>query len=465
MNRAMSIVAVFAGACAAGNALAQQAGTFDKWIRTWSDEFTNSTIDTTKWNISNYAPNKNAELEYYSPVAVTSTGGNLVITSTNVPRGGRAYTSGEVTTLNKYSQTYGRFEARCKLPRTKGMWPAFWMLPASQGWPPEIDIMEMLGHQPTRVYMSHHWGTAAALQSFSQGWTGPDFSAGFHEFRVDWYPDALLWQVDGVQRVADGNAVPQEPMYLILNNAVGGIWPGNPDGTTVFPQQYQIDWVRAYKCIINSSFDQFGPAGNVSLWSWNKFGNAYTDAGHPRNGAQSLKLFGPFAGTPSTSGVYQDFPAKPGETFRASAYFQNRIEDRMAGANTANINIEFRNAAGTLISYVSAVGLDANSPTNVYVKQWVDGVAPANTATARMVINFYQPASTAGAAFIDDAEFGYFTPCTGDFNKDGSIDFFDYLDFVDDFSLGAATGDFNSDGSIDFFDYLDFVSAYTTACP
>ncbi len=466
MNRNTPATGLLIGAlCTIGQcAQAQQAGTFDKWIRTWSDEFPNALIDSTKWNVSNYAPNKNNELEYYHPSSVRVFDGKLYLTSTDVPRSGRNYTSGEVTTLNKFSQKYGRIEARAKLPGTQGIWPAFWMLPITGAWPPEIDIMETLGHQPTITHMSHHWGTASALQSFSRSWTGPDFTQGFHEFRVDWYPDSLQWQVDGVQRATHSIAVPQEPMYIILNTAVGGNWPGNPNGSTVFPQRYEIDWVRVYKCLLNSSFDQYGPSGNQALWSWTTFSNVYADANYPRTGTRALKMFGPFSGSPNSSYVYQDFPARPGESFRASAYFQNRNEDPMAGANVAYLNIEWRAADGSLISSVGINALNASSPRNVYTKKTVDGIAPANTATARMAIVFHQPASTAGAAFIDDAEFGYFTPCRADFNQDSDTDFFDYLDFVDAFSSQAPEADFNADGAIDFFDYLDFVDAFSIGC-
>jgi hypothetical protein len=176
-------------------------------------------------------------------------------------------------------------------------------------------------------------------------------------------------------------------------------------------------------------------------------------------------MFGPFSGSPNSSTAYQDFPAKPGERFRGSAHFLNRSNDPMAGANQASINIEFRAANGTVLGTATTIGLTAASPRNVYNKVVVDGQAPAGTATARLLFQFFQPAGASGAAFIDDAEFGYFSPCLADFNADGSIDFFDYLDFVAAFSANQPNADFNSDGAIDFFDYLDFVALYGTACP
>ncbi len=222
--------------------------------------------------------------------------------------------------------------------------------------------------------------------------------------------------------------------------------------------------MRAYKCLINSSFDQLGPSGNEQLWQWSKYSNVYAETLIPRTGSRSLKMFGPFSGGPNSSTAHQDFPAKPGERFRGSAYFLNRSSDPMAGDNQASINIEFRSSNGTVLGTASTVGLTAASARNVYNKVVVDGQAPAGTVTARFQLKFYQPATATGAAFIDDAEFGYFTPCFADFNADGTADFFDYLDFVAAFSTNQSHADFNGDASIDFFDYLDFVAAFSNGC-
>ncbi|MCA9245297.1 MAG: family 16 glycosylhydrolase, partial [Phycisphaerales bacterium] len=149
-------------------------------------------------------------------------------------------------TKDRFATVYGRIEVSAKLPGTQGIWPAHWMLPDSREWPPEIDIMELLGHQPTRVHMTHHWGVWPNVQSHTGSFDGSDFTAGFHEFAIEWSPDRIDWFVDGALRFSSTNTIPTEPFYVILNTAVGGDWPGAPNGSTVFPQLHEIDYVRVY---------------------------------------------------------------------------------------------------------------------------------------------------------------------------------------------------------------------------
>src|SRR5262249_52751508 len=151
------------------------------------------------------------------------------------------------TTYQKFSQQYGRFEIRCRVPKGKGMWPAFWLLPEPLGWPPEIDVLETLGHQPSKIYMTHHFLDEQKKHKSDGGsWVGPDFSAGFHEFAVEWSPEAIGWFVDGVERFRSEKFIPKTKMYLLVNLAVGGEWPGAPDGKTEFPAAFELDYVRVY---------------------------------------------------------------------------------------------------------------------------------------------------------------------------------------------------------------------------
>ncbi|HQL54939.1 MAG: family 16 glycosylhydrolase [Phycisphaerae bacterium] len=231
------------------------AGPQTDWTLIWQDEFDGSTVDTTKWRVENLHLNKNNELQYYAPDEVYIQSGELVLRSRqryycgyddDGHWGCYNYTSGLVETRDRFATGYGRIEVRAKLPSTKGIWPAHWMMPDAGGWPPEIDIMELLGHEPTRVYMSHHWGTWPDVQTDTGSYVGPDFSQDYHVFAVEWFPDRLDWYVDDLLCYRSTIAVPQEPFYIILNTAVGGNWPGNPDGTTVFPQHHRIDYVRVY---------------------------------------------------------------------------------------------------------------------------------------------------------------------------------------------------------------------------
>lgn len=163
--------------------------------------------------------------------------------------GNLPYSSGMISSERLFSMQYGYFEIRAKMPAGKGFWPAFWMLPVDGSWPPELDVVEILGHQPSRLYGTLHYNNssgshvmdgAVAVNAFNS-------STGFHTYGVDWQPDRITWYYDGVAMGSTTNRIKDQPMYLIANLAVGGYWPGNPDATTRFPAEMQIDWIRAYR--------------------------------------------------------------------------------------------------------------------------------------------------------------------------------------------------------------------------
>lgn len=212
----------------------------------------------------------NGELQNYTNRASnvsTDGAGNLVITARkeNVGScwyGACTHTSGRILTKNKFTQKYGRVEARLKVPAGQGLWPAFWMLGDnidSVGWPNtgEIDIMEILGHETTKTYGTLHGPGYSGGASIGQSYIlpgGGTFASGFHTFTIDWAPDSIKWYVDGVlfstKTPADlrGNAwVFDHPFFIILNLAVGGQWPGSPNASTPFPAQYTIDYVATYQ--------------------------------------------------------------------------------------------------------------------------------------------------------------------------------------------------------------------------
>jgi beta-glucanase (GH16 family) len=216
------------------------------WQLVWSDEFDGTELDTSKWRAEHAYIPKNNELQFYASDDVYVGHGVLTLRSQRRQMGQQDYTSGLVESRRRFAQTYGRVEVRARLPFGQGIWPAHWMLPEAGQWPPEIDIMELLGHEPRTVHMTHHWGTWPDTKNFSTPFTGPDFSDGFHVFRVDWEPGRLTWYVDGVERARSTANVPGTPFYLIINTAVGGHWPGNPDETTVFPQHMLVDYARVY---------------------------------------------------------------------------------------------------------------------------------------------------------------------------------------------------------------------------
>lgn len=234
------------------------------WNLVWNDEFNGAAIDNTKWgyDIGTGAAQGlwgwgNGELQYYTDDAdnASVSGGHLVITARQENFAGSNYTSARMVTRDKFSQTYGKWEARIDLPTGQGIWPAFWMLRENNPWPGEIDIMEVVGHLPGNCHGTAHWGEVGNVQSQGGVITSSDWTTSFHTYTVEWWPDHIRWSVDGVvyfelDRTQVTPAHPwlfAEDYHMLLNVAVGGSWPGSPDGSTVFPQQMLVDWVRVYE--------------------------------------------------------------------------------------------------------------------------------------------------------------------------------------------------------------------------
>jgi beta-glucanase (GH16 family) len=244
------------------------------WGLVWSDEFNGppgSAVDSTKWSFDLGGKGwGNNELETYTsrPENVHVQDGSLIInaikeTFTGADNLTRNYTSARLLTKHKFSQTYGRFEARIKIPFGQGIWPAFWMLGDNIDtvhWPNcgEIDIMENIGREPSVVHGTFHGPGYSGGKGIGAAYTltgGRKFSDDFHTFAVEWEPNVIRFYVDGnlyqtrtpADLPAGASWVFDHPFFIILNVAVGGGWPGNPDATTVFPQQMRVDYVRVYK--------------------------------------------------------------------------------------------------------------------------------------------------------------------------------------------------------------------------
>lgn len=226
------------------------------WALTFQDEFNGTSLDTSKWHPhDHFCGVRNDELQAYMPENIAVSNGMCRQTcekrAVNYGYCGQAsivkdYASAMMVTMNKFDQQYGYFEMRCKIPKGKGYWPAFWLLPYNK-WPPEIDILEILGHEPNKVYMTNHYVVNNQHQSTGGSYTGPDFSADFHTFGVEWDSSKIVWYVDSVERFRSTSGIPAEPFFILVNLALGGAWPGAPDATTVFPGYFDVDWVRVYK--------------------------------------------------------------------------------------------------------------------------------------------------------------------------------------------------------------------------
>jgi beta-glucanase (GH16 family) len=218
-----------------------------EWRPTFDDDFNGVSLDTSKWS-TQYPSGNGGEQQYYAPDAFTLQDGILKITAEKRTMQNYPYTSGIITTRGTFSQQYGFFALRAKLPKGQGFWPAFWMLPVQPNYPTEIDVFEMLGNAPNIIYMTNHWmGSDKEPQKNQIAYLGADFSAGFHTFAVRWSASELIWSVDGVEQYRTSVGIPNSPMFLLANFAVGGTWPGNPDSSTPFPSQMQIDYVHVYQ--------------------------------------------------------------------------------------------------------------------------------------------------------------------------------------------------------------------------
>lgn len=260
MKRLLLIVTVL---IATGQAHAQN------WSLVWADEFNGTSLNLADWNHdlgtgSQYGLTGwgNNELQYYRSENVEVSGGNLKISALQENYMGMNYTSGKIHTKTKRFYTHGKIEARMQVPTDQGMWPAFWMLTEpgdlaqnAASWPPELDIMETVGHTGNTTFGTAHYGTWPTVISNGGQYTVPsgDLSSTFHTYTVEWYPDNIAWYFDGIL-IHELNSTDVSPeawqfnqdFFLIFNLAVGGSWPGSPDGSTTFPEEMLVDWVRVY---------------------------------------------------------------------------------------------------------------------------------------------------------------------------------------------------------------------------
>jgi len=260
---------VIALALVLSGALALSAADPPEWELVWSDEFDGAALDLSKWEFEvNARGGGNNELQYYVTNNVHVRDGQLVIEARREkfigPEGTREFTSSRIRTKRKGDWLYGRFEARARLPQGRGIWPAIWMMPTDErygGWPHsgEIDIMELLGHEPGKVHGTLHYSRKGGRHTYTGTNTtlaAGAFADGFHVFRLEWETNAMRWYVDdrlyqtqtNWQSRAHAFPAPfDQRFHLLLNLAVGGNWPGNPNAATTFPQQMIVDYVRVYR--------------------------------------------------------------------------------------------------------------------------------------------------------------------------------------------------------------------------
>jgi beta-glucanase (GH16 family) len=239
------------------------------WKLVWSDEFNQpdgSLPDASKWSFETGGNGwGNGEMEYYT--ARTNNAriedGKLVIEARPENFGGKTITSARLLTKGKCDWTYGRIEARIKIPFGQGIWPAFWMMGTNidaVSWPAcgEIDIMENIGREPGTVHGTVHGPGYSGSHGIGGPFTLPGGAAladDFHVYGIEWTTNRIDWYIDGrtyfsitpARLPVNGRWAFDQSKFVLLNLAVGGGWSGYPDATTSYPQRMLVDYVRVYQ--------------------------------------------------------------------------------------------------------------------------------------------------------------------------------------------------------------------------
>ncbi len=394
------------------------------WELTWHDEFDGPRVDTKKWELQTRKKNHNNEKQYYIPEQAATANGELVITATNEPLDGKLYRSARM--FSWFSQAYGRFEARAKVPTTKGIWPAFWLVPRTVQWPHggEIDIMEHAGSKPTKIGTAYHYQTGAGNHTYQNSRYQPDppvyFAEDYHTYAVEWDPGQIKFFIDGVcHKTVTDFYVSNEPMSFILNTAVGGWYDGDPDETTVFPQTFHVDYVRAWKrtgpapkiearphadtgLLVNGGFDVgFAPwvaAGHTRQSAHRETTYAHSEAVEGL-GYYSVKMW-------SDSKLYQEgIKVQPGKTYRVALQAQVYSDDTIHGTgNTVKLSVDFFNERGRMLKTGGSIK-QVIADGDVVEDQWfpveASGTAPEGAVTARVMVRFHPAKGEKGAVWID----------------------------------------------------------------
>ncbi|MFW2504369.1 family 16 glycosylhydrolase [Clostridium diolis] len=232
------------------------------WNLAWSDEFNGTSINTSNWKYETGGDGwGNNELEYYTNRSENARieNGNLVIEARKENYNGMNYTSARLKSQGLKNWTYGKVEARMKLPAGQGVWPAFWMLGeniSQVSWPKcgEIDIMEHINNE-SAIHGTIHWDSTGNNTHAQYGAASPNIDVTqYHVYSIEWDASSIKWFVDGTQYLEanianniNGTEEFHKPFFILFNLAVGGNWPGNPNGSTPFPAKMYVDYVRVYQ--------------------------------------------------------------------------------------------------------------------------------------------------------------------------------------------------------------------------
>jgi beta-glucanase (GH16 family) len=488
----------------------------------WADEFDGTSVDTNKWQFmigdgSAYGlPGwGNNELQYYRTNNATVANGELTITAKQESFGGKNYTSSRLRTLGTGDWTYGRFEMRAKLPSGQGLWPAFWMLPSALnygGWAAsgEIDIMESKGQNPGKIYNTlHYGGTWPANTSSGSGTYLPAGTAGnYHEYAVEWQRGEFRWYVDD-QLVSTQNnwystaaAFPAPfdiDFHLLLNLAVGGNFAGDPNGSTVFPATYVIDYVRVYELPVDPPLAQLifddMEHGNPLANGWFKFNGSVGGGGIDPNSTDLPPASGGFAslqtgwGSGGTPGFFGAFGRNKAMDISGMTHFsfwikpdpgQNHVleiniqdDDNGDGVITSSDDDEFQYSCQIGPSGPCAISgggwqrvtvpLSAFVPDNSFVfggNDILDTKPVSEGGNGQMVAMVVAVISNSGADVSFRTDYWIYENLT-DFDSDGVLEYLDnctqhanatQIDSDNDGFGNRCDGDINNNGSTNAFD-------------
>lgn len=230
-------------------ALSSEVKEDSPWSLVWNDDFDSYDFKS-RWNLQDWASDKNEELQYYSPDNLKIRDGHLVIQSKKERFKERNYTSGAITTEDIFEFTYGKVEIRAKIPEGTGIFPALWLVNShNEKWLPEIDIMENIGQVPNEIYFVVHWtdSNGKKQRDYTTYTSETNFSDDFHTYGLIWEKENISWTLDGEVVFETKMYSPDTPLFLYMNTAIGGTWPGPPDPNDSSTKEFLIDYVRVYQ--------------------------------------------------------------------------------------------------------------------------------------------------------------------------------------------------------------------------
>lgn len=479
--------------CLIGVLGASSFASAQQWNLIWSDEFDGTTLDTNSWSYQTGTGTAyglpagwgNNELQYYTNFSsnVAVSGGTLKIIARQQNFAGSPYTSGRIRTVGLRDFVYGRFESRMKIPSTSGVWPAFWMLPTDSpygGWASsgEIDIMESVNIANT-VHGTIHYGSPWPNNQSNGGSVnnGTDFSQDFHEYAIEWGPDEMRWYLDGdlfhsvtssqwFSSVARSNprAPFDVPFHLLLNVAVGGNWPGNPNGSATFPQTLEVDYVRVFEQVqapYGGTPHEVPGMIQAEDYDLGSNGQAYFDCDAPNNGGayrqDAVDIQTATEGNFNIGWMCENEWLE--YTIDVAASGTYRVDARVASLVTGGsfrLEVDSQDLTGPIAVPVTngwqswhtvTENLDLDAGTQII--RFVNLGGPSQAYN----LNWFTFAAIGGCSIADTVE------------PFGVLDFFDVSEFLSRFAASDPAADLVDDGVLDFFDVAAFLTAFAMGCP